>query len=105
LDLIERLTQCILPGGTPGVVCVAFLRVRQIGAVSHMTLGIVSPISTIKVVMPCYVALLRGVSPMDCSVPDLKRSLADVKTFLSSGNGGGAHATGSGVEENIRGRR
>jgi uncharacterized protein (DUF1697 family) len=41
--------------------------------------------------MPRYVALLRGVSPMNCSMPDLKRSLeaggfADVKTLLSSGN-------------------
>jgi uncharacterized protein (DUF1697 family) len=41
--------------------------------------------------MPRYVALLRGVSPMNCSMSDLKRSLeaaglADVKTLLSSGN-------------------
>ena len=41
--------------------------------------------------MSRYVALLRGVSPMNCSMSDLKRSLesagfADVKTLLSSGN-------------------
>lgn len=41
--------------------------------------------------MPRYVALLRGVSPQNCSMSDLKRSLeaaglADVKTLLSSGN-------------------
>jgi len=41
--------------------------------------------------MPRYVALLRGVSPMNCSMSELKRSLeaaglADVKTLLSSGN-------------------
>lgn len=41
--------------------------------------------------MPRYVALLRGVSPMNCKMPDLQRSLEDagftaVKTLLSSGN-------------------
>lgn len=41
--------------------------------------------------MPRYVALLRGVSPKNCSMSELKRSLesaglADVKTLLSSGN-------------------
>lgn len=41
--------------------------------------------------MPRYVAMLRGVSPMNCSMSELKRSLeaaglADVKTLLSSGN-------------------
>ena len=41
--------------------------------------------------MPRYVALLRGVSPMNCKMPDLQRSLedagfTDVKTLLSSGN-------------------
>lgn len=41
--------------------------------------------------MPRYVALLRGVSPMNCRMPELKLSLegagfADVKTLLSSGN-------------------
>ncbi|RZL39929.1 MAG: DUF1697 domain-containing protein [Rubrivivax sp.] len=41
--------------------------------------------------MPRYVALLRGVSPMNCRMPELQRSLedagfTDVKTLLSSGN-------------------
>lgn len=41
--------------------------------------------------MPRYVALLRGVSPMNCKMPELQRSLedagfTDVKTLLSSGN-------------------
>jgi uncharacterized protein (DUF1697 family) len=41
--------------------------------------------------MPRYVALLRGVSPMNCQMPVLKRCLedagfTDVKTLLSSGN-------------------
>ncbi|HEY0956636.1 MAG TPA: DUF1697 domain-containing protein [Roseateles sp.] len=41
--------------------------------------------------MPRYVALLRGVSPMNCKMPELQRSLeaagfANVKTLLSSGN-------------------
>lgn len=41
--------------------------------------------------MPRYVALLRGVSPMNCKMPDLQRSLEEagftaVKTLLSSGN-------------------
>jgi uncharacterized protein (DUF1697 family) len=38
-----------------------------------------------------YVAFLRGVSPMNCKMPELKRcfeaaGFADVKTLLSSGN-------------------
>lgn len=41
--------------------------------------------------MPRYVALLRGVSPMNCKMPELQRCLAgagfqDVKALLSSGN-------------------
>ncbi|MBA2675259.1 DUF1697 domain-containing protein [Ramlibacter sp.] len=41
--------------------------------------------------MPRYVALLRGVSPMNCKMPALKACLEDagftsVKTLLSSGN-------------------
>lgn len=41
--------------------------------------------------MPRYVALLRGVSPMNLRMPDLKRTLevagfTNVKTLLSSGN-------------------
>ncbi|RZJ09401.1 MAG: DUF1697 domain-containing protein [Rubrivivax sp.] len=41
--------------------------------------------------MPRYVALLRGVSPMNCKMPELQRCLEaagfqDVKTLLSSGN-------------------
>jgi len=41
--------------------------------------------------MPRYVALLRGVSPMNLRMPDLKRALeaagfTNVKTLLSSGN-------------------
>lgn len=41
--------------------------------------------------MPRYVALLRGVSPMNLKMPDLKRALevagfTNVKTLLSSGN-------------------
>jgi uncharacterized protein (DUF1697 family) len=41
--------------------------------------------------MPRYVALLRGVSPMNCRMPALKQCLEDagfteVKTVLSSGN-------------------
>jgi uncharacterized protein (DUF1697 family) len=41
--------------------------------------------------MPRYVALLRGVSPMNCKMPELKRcfedaGFTDVKTLLSSGN-------------------
>lgn len=41
--------------------------------------------------MPQYVAFLRGVSPMNCKMSDLKRALeeagfTDVKTVLSSGN-------------------
>ena len=41
--------------------------------------------------MPRYVALLRGVSPMNCKMPELKRSFeaagfGDVRTLLSSGN-------------------
>lgn len=38
-----------------------------------------------------YVAFLRGVSPMNCKMPDLKRAFEaagfeDVRTLLSSGN-------------------
>lgn len=41
--------------------------------------------------MPRYAALLRGVSPMNCRMPELKASLEkagfnDVKTVISSGN-------------------
>lgn len=41
--------------------------------------------------MPRYVAFLRGVSPMNASMPDLKRAFEragfeDVKTILASGN-------------------
>src|SRR6202162_2290052 len=41
--------------------------------------------------MPRYAAFLRGISPMNCRMPDLKRALesagfTEVKTFLSSGN-------------------
>jgi uncharacterized protein (DUF1697 family) len=41
--------------------------------------------------MPRYIALLRGVSPMNLRMPDLKRALeaagfTNVKTLLSSGN-------------------
>ena len=41
--------------------------------------------------MPRYVALLRGVSPMNCKMPELKRAFeaagfTEVKTLLSSGN-------------------
>jgi uncharacterized protein (DUF1697 family) len=41
--------------------------------------------------MPRYVAFLRGVSPMNAKMPELKRSFeaagfSDVKTVLSSGN-------------------
>ena len=41
--------------------------------------------------MARYIALLRGVSPMNCKMPELKRSFeaagfTDVKTLLSSGN-------------------
>jgi uncharacterized protein (DUF1697 family) len=41
--------------------------------------------------MPRYVALLRGVSPMNAKMPDLKQcfeaaGFSDVKTVLSSGN-------------------
>lgn len=41
--------------------------------------------------MPRYVAFLRGVSPMNCSMPQLKRALEqggfeNVRTLLSSGN-------------------
>ena len=41
--------------------------------------------------MPRYAALLRGVSPMNCKMPELKRALekagfTDVKTVISSGN-------------------
>ena len=41
--------------------------------------------------MPRYIALLRGVSPMNCRMPVLQRCLEDagftaVKTLLSSGN-------------------
>jgi uncharacterized protein (DUF1697 family) len=41
--------------------------------------------------MPRYVALLRGVSPMNCKMPELQHSLeaagfTHVKTLLSSGN-------------------
>ena len=41
--------------------------------------------------MERYVAFLRGVSPMNCKMPELKRCLeaagfTDVKTLLSSGN-------------------
>jgi uncharacterized protein (DUF1697 family) len=41
--------------------------------------------------VPRYAALLRGVSPMNCKMPELKRALenagfADVKTVISSGN-------------------
>jgi hypothetical protein len=53
-----------------------------------------------------YVALLRGVGPMNCKMPELQRSLLDagftsVKTMLSSGNvhvdaPGGCHAGGMG---------
>lgn len=41
--------------------------------------------------MPRYVAFLRGVSPQNCSMPELRRCFVaagfdDVKTLLSSGN-------------------
>jgi uncharacterized protein (DUF1697 family) len=41
--------------------------------------------------MPRYAALLRGVSPMNCKMPELKKALesagfTDVKTVISSGN-------------------
>jgi uncharacterized protein (DUF1697 family) len=41
--------------------------------------------------MPKYAALLRGVSPMNCKMPELKKALesagfTDVKTVISSGN-------------------
>jgi uncharacterized protein (DUF1697 family) len=41
--------------------------------------------------MPRYVAFLRGVSPMNAKMPELKRcfegcGLTEVKTLLSSGN-------------------
>jgi len=41
--------------------------------------------------MPRYIAFLRGVSPMNCQMPELKECLEDagfakVKTLLSSGN-------------------
>ena len=41
--------------------------------------------------MPRYAAFLRGVSPMNCSMPELKRAFesagfSDVSTLLSSGN-------------------
>ena len=41
--------------------------------------------------MPRYIALLRGVSPANCKMPELKRAFeaagfADVKTVLASGN-------------------
>jgi uncharacterized protein (DUF1697 family) len=41
--------------------------------------------------MPKYAALLRGVSPMNCRMPELKAALekvgfTDVKTVISSGN-------------------
>jgi len=41
--------------------------------------------------MPKYAALLRGVSPMNCRMPELKSALeqagfAEVKTVISSGN-------------------
>jgi uncharacterized protein (DUF1697 family) len=41
--------------------------------------------------MPRYVAFLRGVSPMNCSMPELKKAFEragfrDVKTVISSGN-------------------
>src|SRR5213075_1129491 len=41
--------------------------------------------------MPRYIALLRGVSPMNCKMPELKAAFesagfSNVKTLLSSGN-------------------
>ena len=41
--------------------------------------------------MPKYAALLRGVMPMNCKMPELKKSLesagfTDVKTIIASGN-------------------
>jgi uncharacterized protein (DUF1697 family) len=41
--------------------------------------------------MPRYAALLRGVSPINCKMPELKKALeaagfTDIKTVLSSGN-------------------
>ena len=41
--------------------------------------------------MPCYAAFLRGVSPMNAKMPDLKKAFeaagfTDVRTLLSSGN-------------------
>ena len=41
--------------------------------------------------MPRYAALIRGVSPMNCSMPKLKQAFeasgfGDVKTVLASGN-------------------
>ena len=41
--------------------------------------------------MPCYAAFLRGVSPMNAKMPDLKKcferaGFSDVKPLLSSGN-------------------
>lgn len=41
--------------------------------------------------MPRYAALLRGVSPMNCKMPELKKALelagfTDVRTVISSGN-------------------
>ena len=41
--------------------------------------------------MPRYAALIRGVSPMNCSMPKLKKAFeasgfGDVRTVLASGN-------------------
>lgn len=49
------------------------------------------PFSIIPRAMPRYVAFLRGVSPTNAKMPELKRcfesaGFADVKTLLSSGN-------------------
>ena len=48
-------------------------------------------ILTMVPTMPKYAALLRGVSPMNCRMPELKAALekagfTDVKTVISSGN-------------------
>src|SRR5438552_6695635 len=64
-------------------------------AAAHLVL--VRPLGT---KLPRYVALLRGVSPANLKMPDLKRCLeiagyAKVKTVLSSGNVAFDSASGS----------
>jgi len=58
--------------------------------------------------MPQYAAFLRGVVPMNCSMPELKKSFeaagfSDVRTLLSSGNVHGLEKSQAGPKRRCTG--